>query len=119
MYSSQYFSWVVRVYRLLPPSSEECRGCTRWEGIIVSRADLADKGAVDRVPVVCEFPDIFLDELPGLPTDREIEFCIDVVPGTYSISMSPYRMAPTELKELNDQLKELLDKGFIRPSTSP
>ena len=119
MYSSQYFSWVVRVYRLLPPSSEECRGCTGWEGIIVSRADLADKGAVDRVPVVCEFPDVFPEELPGLPPDREIEFCIDVVLGTDSISMPPYRMAPIELKELNDQLKELLDKDFIRPSTSP
>ena len=58
-------------------------------------------------------------ELPGLPPDREIEFCIDVVPGTDPISMPPYRMAPAELKELNEQLKELLDKGFIRPSSSP
>ena len=98
MFSSQYFSWVVWVYRLLPPSSEECRGCTGWEGIIVSRADLADKGAVDKVPVVCKFPDVFPEELPGLPPDREIEFYIDVVPGTDPISMPPYRMAPTELK---------------------
>ena len=79
----------------------------------------ADKGAVDRVPVVCEFPDVFPEELPGLPPDREIEFYIDVVPGTDPISMPPYRMAPEELKELNEQLKELLDKGFIRPSSSP
>ena len=57
--------------------------------------------------------------MPGLPPDREIEFCIDVVPGTDSIYMPPYRMAPAELKELNEQLKELLDKGFIRPSSSP
>ena len=49
----------------------------------------------------------------------EIEFCIDVVPGTDPISMPPYRMAPAELKELKEQLKELLDKGFIRPSSSP
>ena len=102
MYSSQYFSWVVWVYRLLPPSSEECRGCTGREGVIVSRANLADKGAVDRVPVVCEFPDVFPEELPGLSPDREIEFCIDVVPGTDPISMPPYRVAPTELKELNE-----------------
>ena len=54
-----------------------------------------------------------------MPPDREIEFCIDVVPGTDPISMPPYRMVPVELKELNEQLKELLDKGFIRPSTSP
>ena len=80
---------------------------------------LADKRAVDRVPVVCEFPDVFPEELPGLPPDREIEFCIDVVPITGPISMPPYRMAPAELKELNEQLKELSDKGFIRPSSSP
>ena len=79
----------------------------------------AIKGVVERVPVVCEFPDVFPEELPGLPPDREIEFCIDVVPRTDPISMPPYRMAPTKLKELNDQLKELLDKDFIRPSTSP
>ena len=64
------------------------------------------------------FPDVFPEELLGLPPDREIEFCIDVVPGTDPISMPPYRMAPAELKELNEQLKELLDKGFIRPSSS-
>ena len=76
-------------------------------------------GAVKNVPVVCEFPDVFHEELPGLPPDREIEFCIDVVPSTDPISMPPYRMAPAELKELNEQLKELLEQGFIRPSTSP
>ena len=79
----------------------------------------AETGAVKNVPVVCEFPDVFLEELSGLPTEREIEFCIDVVPGTDPISMPPYRMASVELKELNEQLKELPDQGFIRPSTSP
>ena len=54
-----------------------------------------------------------------MPPEREIEFCIDVVPGTDPISMPPYRMAPADLKELNEQLKELLDKGFIKSSTSP
>ena len=61
----------------------------------------------------------FLKNLPGLPPEREIEFCIDVVHGTDPISMPLYRMAPAELKELNEQLKELLDQGLIRPSTSP
>ena len=60
----------------------------------------ADKGTVERVPVVCEIPDVFPEELPGLPPEREIEFCIDVVPGMNPIFMPPYRMAPTELKEL-------------------
>ena len=79
----------------------------------------AETGTVKNVPVVCEFSDVFLEDLPGLPPEREIEFCIDVVPGTDPISMPPYRMAPAELKELNEQLKELFDQGFIRPSTSP
>ena len=54
-----------------------------------------------------------------MPPDREIEFCIDVVPGTAPISLPPYRMAPAELKELKEQLQDLLDKGFVKPSTSP
>ena len=57
--------------------------------------------------------------MPGLPPEREIDFCIDVVPGTDPISMPPYRMAPAELSELKEQLQDLFDKGFIRPSTSP
>ena len=79
----------------------------------------AYRGAVEKMSVVCEFSDVFPKELPGLPPDREIEFCIDVVPGTDPISILPYRMMPAELKELNEQLQEFLDKGFIRPSTSP
>ena len=58
------------------------------------------------VPVACEILDVFLDEFPSLPTHREIEFCINVVPDTAHISMAPYRMAPAELKESKDQLKE-------------
>ena len=65
--------------------------------------------------MVCEFPDVFPEELPGWPPERGIESCIDIVFGTNPISMLPYRMAPAEVKEL----KELLDKVFIRPSTSP
>ena len=93
------------------------RGCQGYLAVV--RNVEAYKGAIDWVPVVCEFPDVFSEELPGLPPDREIELCIDVVPGTDPIFMPPYRMAPAELKELNEQLKELLDKGFIRPSSSP
>ena len=74
---------------------------------------------LDDIPVVREFPDVFPEDLPGIPIDREIEFSIDLLPGTSPISKAPYRMAPTELKELKEQLQELLDKGFIRPSASP
>ncbi|KAL2252900.1 UNVERIFIED_CONTAM: putative mitochondrial protein, partial [Sesamum indicum] len=71
------------------------------------------------VPVVREFLDVFPDELPGLPPHREVDFGIDTILGAAPISIAPYRMAPSELKELKKQLEELLDKGFIRPSISP
>ncbi|KAG8497006.1 hypothetical protein CXB51_008206 [Gossypium anomalum] len=74
---------------------------------------------VESVPVVCEFADVFPEELPGLPPVREVEFGIDLIPGTAPISIAPYRMAPAELKELKSQLQELTDKGFVRSSFSP
>ena len=74
---------------------------------------------VDEIPVVREFPDVFPDDIVGLPPDREVAFTIDLIPGTEPISIPPYRMAPTELRELKAQLEELLSKGFVRPSISP
>ena len=71
------------------------------------------------VPIVNEFPDVFPDDLPGIPPSRAVDFVIELEPGTGPISKSPYRMAPAELKELKAQLQDLLDKGFIRPSVSP
>ena len=70
-------------------------------------------------PVVDEFQDVFPEELPGLAPSREVDFRIEVYPGTDPISIAPYRMAPLELRELKIQLDELMEKGFIRPSTSP
>ncbi|KAL4032803.1 hypothetical protein IC575_005885 [Cucumis melo] len=70
-------------------------------------------------PVVRDYPDVFPEELPWLPPQREIEFAIELEPGTVPISRAPFKMAPTELKELKVQLQELLDKGFILPSLSP
>nr|GFC23136.1 retrotransposon protein [Tanacetum cinerariifolium] len=70
-------------------------------------------------PIVFEFPDVFPDELPGIPPVCEVEFNIELIPGSEPISKAPYRMAPIELKELKDQLQELLERGFIRPSVSP
>ena len=69
--------------------------------------------------VVCEYEDVFPDKLPGLPLHMDVDFCIELHPGTPPISMTPHRMAPVELQELKVQIQELLDKGFIRPSTSP
>ncbi|WVZ84383.1 hypothetical protein U9M48_031421 [Paspalum notatum var. saurae] len=75
--------------------------------------------ALVKIPVACEYPDVFPEELPGLPPDRDVEFRIDLVSGMAPVSKRPYRMAPDELKELKTQLQEQLDKGFIRPSSSP
>ncbi|KAK9167057.1 hypothetical protein Scep_002248 [Stephania cephalantha] len=74
---------------------------------------------LEEISVVCEFPDVFPEDLPGLPPPREIDFIIELVPGTKSISIPPYRMAPRELEELRKQLQELSEKGFITPSISP
>ena len=69
--------------------------------------------------VVGEFLDIFSEDFPGLPPDREVEFKIDVLSGIAPISKAPYRMAPMELAEVKKQIQDLLNTGFIRPSTSP
>ena len=74
---------------------------------------------LDLPRVVCEYVDVFPDELPGLPPNRDVDFGIELHPGISPISMTPHRMAPVELQELRVQLHELLDKGFVRPSTSP
>ena len=69
--------------------------------------------------VVCEFQNVFPRDLPGLPPDRDVEFSIELEHGTAPISRCPYRMAPKELAEIKKQLGELLENGFIRPSSSP
>ncbi|KAL0536597.1 hypothetical protein IC582_025549 [Cucumis melo] len=89
-------------------------------GILASVVDTREAGvSLSSEPVVRDYPDVFPEELPGLPPHREVEFAIELEPGTVPISRAPYRMAPAELKELKVQLQELLDKGFIRPSVSP
>jgi hypothetical protein len=89
------------------------QGCTRF------CAFTKIESPVEKIPVVCDYPDVFSDELPGMPPDRDIEFAIELHPGTAPISKRPYRMPLAELAELKKQLQELLDKGFIRSSTSP
>ncbi|KAJ8771140.1 hypothetical protein K2173_023465 [Erythroxylum novogranatense] len=93
------------------------QGCEAFLAHIVD-ADVHE-GKLEDFPIVREFPDVFPDELPGLPPVREIEFAIDLIPGTAPISIPPYRMAPAELRELKEQLEELLEKGYVRPSSSP
>ncbi|XP_040952743.1 uncharacterized protein [Gossypium hirsutum] len=93
------------------------RGCTAYLAYVIN-SDLVGSQC-SKIRTVCEFPDVFPEELPGLPPGREVEFAIEVYPGTAPISIPPYRMSPTELKELKVQLQDLLDRGFIRPSISP
>jgi hypothetical protein len=73
----------------------------------------------DNIRVVRDFPDVFLEELPGMPPEREVEFVIDLLPRTTPISKHPYRMSVEELQELKKQLMELQEAGYIRPSSSP
>ena len=93
------------------------KGCETFLALILD----SKRGQVDleKIPIVREFPNVFLEELPGIPLEREVDISIKIVQETTPMSRAPYRMAPTELKELKSQLQELLDKGFIRPSVSP
>jgi len=74
---------------------------------------------LEDVRVVSEYPDVFPDELPGIPPERDVEFTIELVPGTGPIAKAPYRMAPAEMQELRKQLDDMIEKDFIRPSSSP
>ena len=87
------------------------KGCEIFLALILD----SKRGQVDleKIPVVREFPDVFPEELPGIPLEREVDLFIEIVPGIVPMSRAPYRMAPTKLKELKTQLQELLDKGFI------
>ncbi|XP_057249962.1 uncharacterized protein LOC130591075 [Beta vulgaris subsp. vulgaris] len=89
-------------------------------GYLCSVVDLTKpEPSLSDIPIVCEYPDIFPEEIPGMPPEREIDFSINLVPGSAPISKAPYRMTPAELQELKKQLDELLEKGYIRPSVSP
>ena len=93
------------------------KGCQGYLAFVVDRRQEGTR--LEDIPIVKEFPDVFLDDISGLPLDREVEFTIDLIPGTKPISIPSYRMSPAELRELKAQLEELSSKGFIRPSISP
>ncbi|KAL5539424.1 hypothetical protein UlMin_044282 [Ulmus minor] len=94
------------------------KGCMGYLASI-RNTSIEQNSKLEDIAIVKDFPEVFPDDLPGIPPDREIEFEIELLPGTTPISKAPYRMAPTELKELQIQLQELIDKRFIRPSHSP
>ncbi|GKC35881.1 hypothetical protein Tco_1048265, partial [Tanacetum coccineum] len=81
--------------------------------------DKSKRKRLENVLIVRDFPKVFLKDLPGIPPARQVEFQIDLVLGAAPVARAPYQLAPSEMKELAEQLQELFDKGFIRPNSSP
>ncbi|GKF53847.1 putative reverse transcriptase domain-containing protein [Tanacetum coccineum] len=81
--------------------------------------DKSEGKQIKDVPIIQDFPEVFPEDLPVLPPARPVEFQIDLILGAVTVAQAPYRLAPSEMKELSEQLQELSDKRFIRPSSSP
>ncbi|KAI3821399.1 hypothetical protein L1987_08966 [Smallanthus sonchifolius] len=115
-----YGDWncmMPNIISMIKAESYMRRGCEAYLAYVID--DRMKTNELKNVPVVCNFPEVFPEDLPGLPPDREIEFQIDLLPGAEPVAKAPYRLAPSEMKELMSQLEELTEKGFIRPSISP
>jgi hypothetical protein len=113
-----------RPYRMTTPEGKEMEFIV--EPVVTAKGvancvkvNQLDVSQGSEVRVVNKFPDVFPEELPGMPPERDIKFVIELKPGTTPIYKTPYRMATPELAELKEHVKELLEKGFIRPSSSP
>ncbi|KAJ9536500.1 hypothetical protein OSB04_un000337 [Centaurea solstitialis] len=107
----------IKIVSFMKMRSHLRKECVAFMAHVIDKK--AKEKQIQDIPVVREFPEVFPEELPGLPPQRQVEFHIDLVPGAGPIAKSPYRLAPSERQELSNQLQELLDKGFIRPSSSP
>jgi hypothetical protein len=109
-----------RTIRLnLPDSSSQLLIQLQTPKRAVERVCATSIKEIKDIPIVCEFPDVFPDNLLGLPPDKDVEFVIELKPGTAPISRRAYRMPLKELAEFKTQLQDLFDKGFIQPSSSP
>nr|GEU47231.1 reverse transcriptase domain-containing protein [Tanacetum cinerariifolium] len=93
------------------------KGCQVFIAQVMEKK--SDEKQLENIPAVREFPDVFPGELPGLPPVCQVEFQIDLIPGAAPVARAPYRLAPSEMHELSNQLQELADRGFIRPSALP
>ncbi|KAJ9544920.1 hypothetical protein OSB04_024627 [Centaurea solstitialis] len=107
----------IKLVSFMKMRSHLRKECVAFMAHVVDKK--AEEKSIQDIPVVREFPEVFPEELPGLPPPRQVEFHIDLIPGAGPIAKSPYRLAPSEMQELSSQLQELLDKGFIRPCSSP
>jgi hypothetical protein len=110
--------------RLTPSSDKELKYIA--ENLVTDKAasnkivlNHLDVVSILDIRTISEYPNVFPEKLPGMPPDREIEFVIELVPGTAPILKRPYRMTANQLAKLKEQLQELLDQGYIRPSASP
>ena len=81
--------------------------------IVAQEKKMSTEEQISKIPVVDEYADVFPDEIPELPPNRDIDFSIDLIPGAGPVSAAPYRMAPAELTELKNQIEDLLEKKFI------
>ncbi|GKC25504.1 hypothetical protein Tco_1027654 [Tanacetum coccineum] len=122
--------WLSK-YHVVIVCDEKIVRITFGNEILIVRGDGSNKGHESRFNIIsctktqkyllkgCQFPEVFLEDLPGIPPTRQVEFQIDLVPGAAPVAQASYRLAPSGMQELSDQLQELSDKGFIRPSSSP
>ncbi|GJW43071.1 hypothetical protein Tco_0071870 [Tanacetum coccineum] len=97
------------------------KGCDVFLAHVTTKKakDKSEEKRLEDIPIVREFPKVFPKDLPGIPPTRQVKFQIRLVPGVAHIARAPYRLAPSKMKELSDQLQEHSDKGFIRPRSSP
>ncbi|GJY80372.1 putative reverse transcriptase domain-containing protein [Tanacetum coccineum] len=97
------------------------KGCLVFLANVTTKEteDKSEKKRLEDVPIIRNFPDVFPEDFPGLPQTQQVEFQIDLIPGAAAVARAPYRLAHSEMKEFSEQMKELFDKGFIRPSSSP
>ncbi|GJY85200.1 putative reverse transcriptase domain-containing protein [Tanacetum coccineum] len=111
-----------RIIRLVGKTQKYMlKGCQVFLAHVTTKEtkDKSEKKRLEDVPIVRNFPEVFPEDLPGLPSTRQVEFQINLIPGAAPVARAPYLLAPSQMKELSEQLKEFSDKGFIRPSSSP
>jgi hypothetical protein len=104
---------------LTSPQEESIEVNVSIPGTAKAMVNQLEEKSLEHIRIVCEYPEVFPEELPGMSPDRDIEFSIELLPRTTPISKRAYRMDVKDLIELKKQIEELLEKGFIRPSSSP
>nr|GEX28622.1 putative reverse transcriptase domain-containing protein [Tanacetum cinerariifolium] len=110
--------WLILHDAVIVCGKKEVHVPLKKRTLVVKEKEPTERRLED-VPIICKFPDVFPEDLPGLPPPRQVEFKIKLVPGAVPVARAPYRLAPSKMKELAKQLQELSNKGFIRLSSSP